>query len=153
MAPEPVRFEVSLQRVGKTGVAILVPIDMHATFGRHRPPLRVRIKEYQWRTTPARYGDEYWIVVNRAAQEGAAVDAGDQVEVELELDTEERTVEVPGDLAEALADAQLREGFDRMSFSHRREYVEWIEGAKRPETRERRIAQAIERIAAGKPQR
>jgi uncharacterized protein YdeI (YjbR/CyaY-like superfamily) len=91
-------------------------------------------------------------VVNRPAQAGAGVGAGDAVEVELELDTEERTVEVADDLPPPSRRA-ARAAFDAMSLSHRREYVEWVEEAKRAETRERRIPQAVERIAAGRSQR
>jgi hypothetical protein len=132
---------------------MVLPIDVKEVFGRHRPPVKVRINDYEWRSTPAKYGDEYHLAVNRAAQAAAGVGAGDEVEVELELDTEERTVEVPDDLAAALEASGVRAAFDAMSFSHRREYVEWVEEAKRAETRARRIAQAVERIAAGRSQR
>jgi uncharacterized protein YdeI (YjbR/CyaY-like superfamily) len=68
----------------------------------------------------------------------------------MELDTKPRTVEVPGDLAVALADdAAAKAAFGSLSFTHKREYVEWIEEAKRPETRERRIAGTVERVKKG----
>lgn len=154
MSPiDPVRFTVTLHREGATGVAMVLPIDVRAVFGRHRPPVRVRINGYEWRSTPARYGDDSFIVVNRAAQAGAGVGVGDEVEVDLELDTEPRTVAVPDDLAVALAARDADASFDAMSFSHRREYVEWIEEAKRAETRRRRIDQTVERVRTGRPQR
>jgi len=71
---------------------------------------------------------------------------GDRLVVELERDDEERRVDVPDDLASALVQAGEREAFDRLSFSHRREYVAWIDEAKKPETRARRIAQTVERV-------
>ena len=72
----------------------------------------------------------------------------------MELDTEPRRVRVPDDLAQALAsDPEAQDTFARLSFTHRREYVEWVEEAKRPETRTRRIEQTLERVRAGRPQR
>lgn len=72
---------------------------------------------------------------------------GDGVAVTLELDTVERTVTVADDLAAALAEAGLRDAFDGLSYSHRREYVNWIDEAKKPETRARRIAGTVERLS------
>ncbi|HEY3560938.1 MAG TPA: YdeI/OmpD-associated family protein [Kribbella sp.] len=69
---------------------------------------------------------------------------GDPVTVTVERDTAERTVDVPEDLATALAEAGLREAFDNLSYSHRREHVNAINAAKKPETRTRRIAKTIE---------
>jgi uncharacterized protein YdeI (YjbR/CyaY-like superfamily) len=86
----------------------------------------------------------------REIREGASVEAGDTVDVEIELDTEPRTVALPDDLAAAL-DEEARATFDRMAYTHRREYVEWITEAKRPETRTRRVAKAAELIRDGKP--
>ena len=71
---------------------------------------------------------------------------GDGVTVTLERDAGERTVDVPDDLAAALAEAGLREAFDKLSYSHRREHVNAINDAKRPETRTRRIAKALEML-------
>ena len=85
---------------------------------------------------------------NRA---GAGVAAGDEVEVEIQLDTEPREITVPPDLAEALeADAQARQFFDGLSYSQKRWYVEPIDQAKKPETRERRVAKAVEMLKAGR---
>jgi uncharacterized protein YdeI (YjbR/CyaY-like superfamily) len=82
------------------------------------------------------------------------VDAGDRVRIGMELDTEPRTLSVPSDLADALAqDAAAEVAFSQLSFTHRREYVEWVEEAKRPETRQRRIAGTVERVREGTPRR
>jgi uncharacterized protein YdeI (YjbR/CyaY-like superfamily) len=90
--------------------------------------------------------------VNRELREDAGAAAGETVEVELELDTKPRTVRLPKDLASALDD-EARAAFDRMSYTHRKEYVEWIKEAKREETRRRRIAKAVELMGRGKPRR
>ena len=131
-----------------------VPLDLKEAFGRARPPVRVTIRGHTWRTTPGVYDGVGYIVVNRSVKGATGVDAGDRVQVAMELDTEPRTVRVPKDLRAALAeDEAAKKAFDGMSFSHRREYVEWVEEAKRPETRSRRIAATVERVRAGRTQR
>jgi hypothetical protein len=144
-------FTVELERVEKTATMFRVPFDLGDAFGRARPPVKVTIRGHTWRTTPGVYGGVGHVVVNRAAKAATGVDAGDRVRVTLELDTEPRTVELPADLRSALeGDAAASSAFDTLSFTHRREYVEWVEEAKRPETRARRIAATVERVAAGK---
>ena len=94
------------------------------------------------------------IVVNRAVKSATGADAPDRVQVTMEPDTEPRTISVPTDLRAALADVpEAKAAFAGMSFTHRREYVEWVEDAKRPETRVRRIAATVERVRAGEPHR
>jgi hypothetical protein len=146
------RFRAELKLEGKTGTYVVVPLDVPAVFGRARPPVRGTINGSPLRSTIAKYGDDYFLVINRKVREAAGVAAAETVDVELELDTEPRIVRVPKDLAGAL-DKETRAGFDRMSYTHRREYVEWIEEAKREETRRRRIAKAVELIGEGKPRR
>jgi hypothetical protein len=131
-----------------------VPFDLGEAFGRARPPVKVTIRSHTWRTTPGVYDGVGYIVVNRAVKAATGVEAGDRVRVRMELDTEPRKVDVPADLAAALAVApKAQAAFDKLSFTHQREYVEWVEEAKRPETRERRIAATVERLAAGEPRR
>jgi Bacteriocin-protection, YdeI or OmpD-Associated/Domain of unknown function (DUF1905) len=85
--------------------------------------------------------------VHKATRQAAHVEIGDEVEVEVALDTRPREVIVPDDLAAALAgDEAAAQAFDRLSFTHRREYVEWITSAKRDETRARRIGQTLQRL-------
>jgi Bacteriocin-protection, YdeI or OmpD-Associated/Domain of unknown function (DUF1905) len=165
------QFSVELERVGKTATMFRVPFDLKEAFGRARPPLKITIRGHTWRTTPGvqsereaayaaslprhrnRWGVGH-VVVNRDVKAATGVDAGDRVRIAMELDTEPRTVSVPAELAAALAeDAAAEAAFSKLSFTHRREYVEWVEEAKRPETRQRRIAATVERVRAGKPQR
>ncbi len=148
------RFTVELQRVGKTGTMFRVPFDLKEAFGQARPPVRVTIRGHEWRTTPGVYDGVGLVVVNRAVKAATGVDAPERVEVAMELDDQPREVAVPDDLEAALArDEDARQTFERMSFSHRREYVEWIEEAKRADTRTRRIAKTVERVRAGQSQR
>jgi hypothetical protein len=144
------RFTVELERVGTTGTMFRVPFDLAPAFGRARPPVRVTIRDHTWRTTPGVYDGVGYIAVNRAVKAATGVDAGDRVRVVMELDTEPRKVELPADLRQALAgDAGARRAFGNLSYSHQREYVQWIEEAKRTDTRARRVAGTVERVRAG----
>jgi hypothetical protein len=146
------RFRAELQLTGRTGTYVEVPLDVPAVFGRARPPVRGTVNGAPLRSTIARYGDEYLLVINRQVREAAGAAAGDTVEIQLELDRKPRVVRLPKDFAAAL-DKDARAKFDRMSYSHRKDYVDWIKEAKREETRQRRIAKAVELIRQGKPQR
>jgi hypothetical protein len=147
-------FTVELERVQKTATMFRVPFDLEGAFGRVRPPVKVTIRGHMWRTTPGVYDGVGHIVVNRAVKAATGVDAGDRVRVRMELDTEPRKVAVPQDLADALAaDPDAKKAFASMSFTHRREYVDWVEEAKRSETRTRRIASTVARVREGRPQR
>lgn len=96
------------------------------------------------------YGGRYFLPLNRQNREAAGVAAGERIAVELEPDTEERTVDVPDELRAALdTDAEARAAFDSLSYSHRKECAEWITEAKRDETRRRRIEKTLERLRAG----
>jgi Bacteriocin-protection, YdeI or OmpD-Associated/Domain of unknown function (DUF1905) len=144
-------FDADLERVGKTSARLRVPVDLKQIFGRARPPLKVTVEGHTWRTTPGVYGGVAYIGLNKDVRAAAAVDAGDRVRVAVELDTEPRTVAVPPDLRAALqADPEANAAFAKLSFTHRREYVEWIEEAKRPETRARRITGTVDGVRQGK---
>jgi len=119
--------------------------------GAKRFPVVATVNGYTWRTTVSRMRGEFLLGLNRSVREEAGVEAGDTVEVELELDTEPREVDVPEALADALAkDAAARAAFDGLAYTHRKEYARWIEEAKRDETRERRVAKALEMLRQGK---
>ncbi len=155
VSPMPAkRFTVELERAEKTAAMFRVPFDLEDVFGRARPPVKVTIRGHTWRTTPGVYGGAGYIGLNRAVRDATGVDAGDRVAVTMELDTEPRTVRVPADLRAALAaEPEAKKAFSALSFTHRREYVEWVEEAKRPETRARRIAGTVERVREGKTAR
>jgi Domain of unknown function (DUF1905)/Bacteriocin-protection, YdeI or OmpD-Associated len=144
-------FQVTLERPEDEATAtfIRVPFDVPAVFGRARAPVRVTIAGHTYRSTVAVYGGAYFLPVNRANREAAGVSAGDTVTVTLAYDDEPRVVELPHDLQTALETANAVESWRRLSYSHQREYVGWIEEAARPETRARRIVQAVERIGQG----
>jgi hypothetical protein len=147
-----IRLTTTLVSRGPAAVVVLDD-DQVAVVGEgaRRFPVVATVNGYTWRTSVARMGGEFLVGLNRAVREGAGVQAGDQVEVELELDAAPREVEVPRALADALAaDGEAREAFDRLAYTHRKEYARWIEEAKRDETRPRRVAQALEMLRQGK---
>jgi hypothetical protein len=115
--------------------------------GGGRPKVVVTVKGYEYQSSIARMGGEYWLGVSAERRTAAGVQAGDVVELDIVLDTQERTVVVPEDLALALgAEPAAQARWDKLSYSHRRQHVEAITGAKAAETRARRVAKAIERL-------
>lgn len=119
--------------------------------GAKRFPVVATVNGYSWRTTVTRMGGEFLLGLNRAVREEAGVEAGDSVEVMLELDTAPREVELPEALANALAeDSEAHAAFDRLAYTYRKEYARWIDDAKRDETRQRRVAQAVEMLREGR---
>jgi hypothetical protein len=118
--------------------------------GAKRFPVVASINGYQWRTTVTRMKGEFLVGLNREVREGAGVEAGDMVTLALALDKAPREVEVPEPLAHALnAEPAARAAFEALAFSHRKEFARWIAEAKREETRDRRVAQAVEMILGG----
>jgi hypothetical protein len=119
--------------------------------GVKRFPVVATVNGYTWRTSVARMGGEFLVGLNKAVRTGAGVQAGDTVSLELKLDNEPRTVEVPPALAEALdADPEAKATFESLAFTHRKEFARWIEEAKRAETRARRVTQALDMIRTGR---
>lgn len=141
---EPLRFETTLE--SSAGGAIKIPFDVREIFGRARPPVLVTINGFTYRSTVATYGGEYYVPLKKANAAAAGVAAGQPTTVVVEPDEQPREVAVPADLAAAIDEAGLREQWDRLSYSHQREHVEAIEGAKRPDTRARRVVKAVDML-------
>jgi Bacteriocin-protection, YdeI or OmpD-Associated/Domain of unknown function (DUF1905) len=143
------RFTSTLEQHG-SGTVVVVPLDLKEAFGSGRPPVRATVNGYTFRTTLFTMGGRALLGLNREVREAAGVEAGQEVSVELAGDDEPRTVEVPLDLASALdRDPAIRETFDGLSYTHRKEYVRWIEEAKREETRTRRVEKSVEMLREG----
>jgi hypothetical protein len=145
IAPRRARFSAVLRQAGKTATGFEVPPEVVESLGGgKRPPVRVTINGHTYRNTIAVMGGVFMLGVSAENRAGAGVAGGDIVDVELELDTAPREVTVPPDFSEALdRDAVARAAFDRLSYSHRRQHVLAIDGAKTAETRLRRIEKAI----------
>lgn len=143
------RTEVLLN--GKSATGLHVPDEVVEGLGAgRRPPVRITVGGHSYRTTVAARGGRFLVPLSAENRTAAGVAAGDEVEVAIELDTEPREVEVPADLAEALAgDDAARAAFERLPYSHRRRHVMAIEEAKAPETRARRVAKALAMLTDG----
>lgn len=142
-------FQAILELAGKTATGIQVPDNVVEKLAAgKRPPVRVSLNGFVYRTTVAPMGGAFWIPVAREIREGAGLTAGELVNVEIALDTKPRTVEVPADFQAALdAVPGASDRFAKLAYSHRKEHARAIEDAKSPETRARRIAKAVEMLS------
>ena len=146
-----IRFRATVQLGGKTATGIPVPAEVITSLGQSkRPAIRARINGHTYRSTIAPMGGEFMLPLSAENRLAAGVAAGDEVDVEIELDTEPREVTVPEDFREALdRDANARRFFDGLSYSQKLRHVLSIEQAKTTETRQRRIAKAVSTLHEG----
>lgn len=146
------RFHSTIHPSGKTATGLPIPTEVVESLGSGRKPaVRVTINGYTYRSTVATVDGRFMVGVSAEVREKAGVAAGDEVDVDIELDTEPREVTVPPDLAEALGrDADARRFFEGLSYSNKRRVVMPIEEAKTPETRQRRIDKAVSMLREGR---
>jgi hypothetical protein len=144
------RFETTMFLSGNN-TGIEVPPEVVESFDAgQRPPVVVTVNGFEYRSTIAPMGGRFLIPFSSDKRAATGIQGGDPIVVDLELDTAPRTVDVPDDLAAALDAAPgAREAWNRLAPSHRKAHVTAIEGAKAAETRQRRIAKAIEALTAG----
>lgn len=143
------KFRAELQHDGQSATGITVPTEvLDALGGGRRPAVTVTLNGHSYRTTVGVMGGVAKIPVSAAVRDAAGVGAGDILDVKVVADTTPRTIEVPGDLAAALAqNIKARAFFDQLSYSRQHAYVTWIEQAKQPATRTRRVEQAVPLLA------
>jgi Bacteriocin-protection, YdeI or OmpD-Associated/Domain of unknown function (DUF1905) len=146
------RFRTTILQTGKTAMGFEIPPEVVESLGAgKRPPVRVTINGYTYRNTVAVMGGSYMIGVSSEHRGPAGVTGGEEVEVELELDTALREVDVPDDLAAALdADPAARRTFDGLSYSNKSWHVLQATGTKNPDTRARRIQKSIAALREGR---
>jgi len=147
------RFHTTILQAGKTATGIEIPEEIVEALGAgRRPPITVTINGFTYRSTVAVMGGAYMVGVNADNREGAGVEGGDEVDVDIELDTAPREVAVPAELAAALdAEPAARRTFDGLSNSNKSWHTFQVENAKTDETRQRRIAKSVEALREGKP--
>jgi hypothetical protein len=146
-------FRTTLLQSGKTATGIEIPPEVVEGLNAGRvPPVVVTVNGYTYRGTVAVMGGAYMIGFNADHRAASGISGGDEIEVELKLDTEPRTVEIPEELAAALAAApEARATFEKLSNSNKGWHVSQVTGAKTDETRERRIAKSIAALREGRP--
>jgi hypothetical protein len=119
--------------------------------GAKTPPVRVTVNRHTFSGRIGRMGGESLLGFNRTVREGAGVETGQELELEIVLDSAPRDVEMPAELTAALAaDAPAHEAFDGLSHTHRKEFARWVGDAKRSETRERRASETIRMLHEGR---
>jgi Bacteriocin-protection, YdeI or OmpD-Associated/Domain of unknown function (DUF1905) len=143
-----VMIRATIELRGKTACGMSIPPEVVAALGHgKRPPVKVTIRGYTYRSTVAVYGTEYLIGVSAENRTAAGVVAGDVVDVELELDTAPRVIDVPEDFAAALdREPAARQAFETLSYSNKSFFVIGIRDAKTAETRQRRIDKAVAQL-------
>ncbi len=146
------RFKTTLDSAGKNAAGFRVPPEVVEALGKgKRPPVVVTINGYSYRNTVAVYGDTFLIGVAQEHRAPAGVKPGDEIEVDLVLDTAPREVELPTDFAAALdAAPEAKAFFEGLSYSNKRRYTLSIEDAKSQETRRRRIEKSVGRLREGR---
>ena len=144
------KLRATIELGGKTATGFAVPAEaVEALGGGKRPKVQVTINGYSYPSSIATVSGRFMVPVSAEVRAAAAVAAGDKVEVELVLDRAPRTVSVPQDLADALAAAPAaHRAFQALSYSNQRRYVLAIDAAKSDETRQRRIAKAVDELAS-----
>ena len=140
------------QDPGGNATGLVAPPEAVAALGMGKvPPVKVTLNGYTYQTTLAVRGGVTMLSLSKANREAAGVQAGQEVEVTMELDEAPRVAAVPDDLAAALAAVPgATEAFDRQSPSARKEFVRQVESAKAPETRQRRIVKIVEKMGGGR---
>jgi hypothetical protein len=148
-------FRGTVELGGKTATGIAVPDELVAALGvGSRPAVLVTLGGHTYRTTVAKMGGRFLVPLSAENRAAAGVAAGDVVDVQIELDAEPREVAVPADLEAALSqDVAAREFYQGLAYTHRKEWVRWIEEAKRPATRATRLAATVEALRAGRRNR
>jgi hypothetical protein len=145
-------FTTTLQPRGPAAAVVLTD-EQVADLGEGKKafPVQATINDYTWAGRVSRMGGEFLLGLRREVRAGAGVEAGHEVTVTIALDEAPREVEVPPALAQALeADAEAADRFDALAFTHRKEFASWVAEAKKDDTRERRVAEALRMLREGR---
>jgi len=145
-------FTATIQNAGGGGAFVEVPFDVEEAFGSKRPRVKAVIEGVPYRGILSRMGTErHLLVILKEIREKVGRTFGDEVKITVELDEEPLVVEIPAELKKAFkAEKEAKAFFNKLSYTHQREYVMWINEAKREETRQNRIVKAIEMLKEGK---
>ena len=148
-------FTATIQNAGGGGAFVEVPFDVEAAFGSKRPKVRALIEGVPYRGILTRMGTEcHLLIVLKEIREEIGKTFGDEVRITVEPDTEPRVIEVPAELKKAFkTEKEAKASFEKLSYTHQREYVMWINEAKKEETRQNRVVKTIEMLKKGKKSR
>ena len=145
-------FTATIQNAGGGGAFVEIPFDVEEAFGAKRAKVRAQIEGVPYRGLLVRMGSEQHIlIILKGIREQIGKTFGDEIQVTVEPDLEERVIEIPKDLMKELKkDKEAKAFFDKLSYTHRKEYVNWVTEAKKEETRQNRIIKTIEMLKKGK---
>lgn len=145
-------FTATIQNAGGGGAFVEVPFDVEKTFGEKRPKIKANIEGVMYRGILTHMGtDFHMLIILKDIRAKIGKTFGDKVKITVELDTEPRVLELPKELVKELKkDKEAKTFFDTLSYTHQREYVLWINEAKKEETRQNRILKAIQMLKKGK---
>ena len=148
-------FTATIQNASGGGAFVEVPFDVEAAFGSKRPKVRALIEGVPYRGILTRMGTEcHLLIVLKEIREKIGKTFGDEVRITVEPDTEPRVIEVPAELKKAFkTEKEAKASFEKLSYTHQREYVMWINEAKKEETRQNRVVKTIEMLKKGKKSR
>jgi len=148
-------FKATIIDAGGGGAFVEVPFDVEKAFGSKRPKVKVMIEGVPYRGTLVRMKSEnHLLLILKSIREQIGKTFGDEIQVSVELDVEERVAVVPAELKRALkSDKEAKSIFEKLSYTHQKEYLTWIEDAKKDETRIRRISQTLELLKKRKKSR
>jgi hypothetical protein len=144
-------FTAVIQNAGGGGAFVEVPFDVEQAFGSKKPKVKATIEGVPYRGTLVRMGTEcHVLIILKGIREQIGKTFGDEVTISVEPDTEPRLIEIPPDLARELKeDKEAKAFFDKLSYTHQKEYVNWINEAKKQETRQNRILKTLEMLKKG----
>ena len=153
-------FTATIQNAGGGGAFVEIPFDVEKEFGSKRPKVKAMIEGVSYRGTLVRTlhlrqcnvgSEHHMLLILKGIRAQIGKTFGDEIKVIVEPDAEPRLIEIPKDLLKELKkDKQAKALFDKLSYTHRKEYVRWIEEAKRAETRQTRIIKTIEMLKKGR---
>ena len=145
------KFKATIQEVGSAGCCVLFPYDVEKEFGtRGRVPVKVTFDGVPYVGTMIKYSHpQHMLPMLKAIREEVGKGPGETVNVTLERDETVRTIEIPPAFKAALRKERLLPFFEKLSYTHRKEYIRWITEAKKEETRTARAAKALEMLHKG----
>ncbi|NJC99018.1 MAG: antitermination protein NusB [Anaerolineales bacterium] len=145
-------FKATIIDAGGGGAFVEVPFDVEEAFGAKKPRVKAMIEGVPYRGLLTRMGGaNHILIILKGIRAQIGKTFGDEIQVSVEADAEPRVVEIPRDLMKELKkDREAKSFFDKLSYTHQREYVKWIEEAKKDETRQNRIVKTMEMLKMGK---
>ncbi len=144
------QFKAKIETTEGGGAFVYFPFDVQKEFGiKGRVPVKATFDGVAYTGSMVKYGDpKHMLLILKSIRAQIGKDGGDEVVVTVQHDVAERTIVVPKDFNDALKTEKLLTLFEKMSFTHRKEYITWIESAKKQATRELRIVKALEMLKA-----